>query len=174
MTSQTQSAPDILTAAGKLYDYLMAGTLSLETLQDSHIVEEIAQQLVQEKDVMRDKRTAKLWLLYLEMVEILSLCTTGWREGTGRDGMEWKTTAQHIFKKEDQVCSLTNSNTINLIAEIIHIDPQLLLQRLVTAGQCKYSLTEVFKYELFSYPPALFENKFIPREASKSTLADAL
>ena len=45
-TSQTQSAPDILTAAGKLYDDLMAGTLSLETLQDSQIVVEIAQQLV--------------------------------------------------------------------------------------------------------------------------------
>ena len=70
-TSQTQSAPDILTAAGKLYDDLMAGILSLETLQDSHIVEEIAQQLVQGKDAMRDKRTAKLWLQYLEMVEIL-------------------------------------------------------------------------------------------------------
>ena len=49
----------------------MAGTLSLETLQDSHIVEEIAQQLVHGKDAMRDKRTAKLWLQYLEMVEIL-------------------------------------------------------------------------------------------------------
>ena len=49
----------------------MSGTLSLETLQDSHIVEEIAQQLVQDKDAMRNKRTAKLWLLYLEMVEIL-------------------------------------------------------------------------------------------------------
>ena len=31
-TSQTQLAPDILTAAGILYDDLMAGTLSLETL----------------------------------------------------------------------------------------------------------------------------------------------
>ena len=70
-TSQTQSAPDILTAAGKLYDDIMAGTLSLETLQDSHIVEEIAQQLFQGKDAMRNKRTTKLWLQYLEMVEIL-------------------------------------------------------------------------------------------------------
>ena len=60
----------MLTTAGKLYDDLMAGTLSLETLHDSHIVEEIAQQLVQVKDAMRDKRTAKLWLLYLEIVEI--------------------------------------------------------------------------------------------------------
>ena len=52
-TSQKQSAPDILTAAGKLYNDLMTETLSLETLQDSHIVEEIAQQLVQSKDAMR-------------------------------------------------------------------------------------------------------------------------
>ena len=37
-TSQTQSSPNKLTAAGKLYDDLMAGTLSLETLQDSHTV----------------------------------------------------------------------------------------------------------------------------------------
>ena len=32
----------------------------------------------------------------------------------------------------------------------------------------------MFQYELCSYPPALFENKFTPREASKATLADAL
>ena len=49
----------------------MAGTLSLETLQNSHIVKEIGQQHVHGKDAMRDKRTAKLWLKYLEMVEIL-------------------------------------------------------------------------------------------------------
>ena len=70
-TSQTQSALDILTAAGKLYDDRMAGTLSLHILHDSNIGEEIAQQLVKGKDAMRDKRTAKLWLQYLEMVEIL-------------------------------------------------------------------------------------------------------
>ena len=56
-TSQTQSTPDILTAAGKLYDDLIAGTPSLETLQDS--------QPVHGKDAMRDKRTAELWLKYL-------------------------------------------------------------------------------------------------------------
>ena len=60
ITSQTQSAPDILTAAGKLYDDLMAGTPSLDTLQDAHIVQEIAQQLVKGKHAMRDKRTARL------------------------------------------------------------------------------------------------------------------
>ena len=44
----------------------------------------------------------------------------------------------------------------------------------MTAEQCKVNLAEVFQYEMCSYPPALFENKFTHREASKATLADAL
>ena len=66
-TSQTQSVLNILTDTGKRYDDPMSGTLSLETLQDSHIVKEIAKQLVQGKDAMR----GKLWLPHLEMVDIL-------------------------------------------------------------------------------------------------------
>ena len=87
--------------------------------------------------------------------------------------LEWmvgKTKAQHTFKKKRPSIPLSNSNTINVIDEVIHIDPQLLFQRLVTAGQCEENLVEVFQYELFSYPPALFENKFTSREDSKATL----
>ena len=90
------------------------------------------------------------------------------------EGMVGKTTAQHTFKKKDQVFPLSNSNTINVIDEVIQIDPQHLFQRLVTAEQFKDNLAEVFQYELISCSPALFENKFTPREASKATLADAL
>ena len=89
-------------------------------------------------------------------------------------GMVGKTTTQHPFKKKDQVCPLSNSNKIKVRDEVIHIDSPLLFQRLVTAGQCKDNLAEVFQYELCSYPPALLENKFTHREASKATLADAL
>ena len=53
----------------------------------------------------------------------------------GKKVLEGKTTAQHTFKKKDQVCPLSNSNTINVRDEVIHINPQLLFQRLVTAGQ---------------------------------------
>ena len=88
--------------------------------------------------------------------------------------MVGKTTAHNTFKKKYQVYPISNSNTINVIDEVIHIDPQLLFQRLVTAGQCKDNLAEVFQYALCSYPPALFENKFTPREASKATLTNAL
>ena len=54
-------------------------------------------------------------------------------DGKVLEGMVGKTPAQHTFKKKDQVCPLCNSNTINVIDEVIHIDPQLLFQRLVTA-----------------------------------------
>ena len=90
------------------------------------------------------------------------------------EGMVGKTTAQYTFKKKDQVFPLSNSNTIEFIDEVIHIDPKLLFQRLVTAGQYKDYLSEVFQHELFSNPPALFENNFTLREASNATLADAL
>lgn len=356
---QTQESPDILAAAGELYDDLMTGKISVETLQDSAIIDAIAQQLSVGKEAMQDKRTAKLWLQYLEMVEILltfiksertgnwqlslEMChrmlpflaaaghnnyakslhlylqnmqklqethpevykhfeegfhvvrrsdrywaglstdliieqvlmrslksTGGLTRGSGmtesqrlvwllstpacaqincamqdltsvtyatseqhkdvskarleRDmsdtlevleylkprspfgenptlhsiasgikadaavncdraqevgekiqaEMVGKTITQHTFKKKDQICPLSSSNTIKVRDEVVHIDPQLLFQRLVTAGQCSDNMAEVFQYELCSYPPALFESKFTPREASKSTLADAL
>ena len=44
------------------------------------------------------------------------------------EGMVGKATAQHTFKKKKQVCPLSNSNTINVRDEVIHIDPQLLFQ----------------------------------------------
>ena len=54
--------------------------------------------------------------------------------------------------------------------DFINIDPQLLFQRLVTAGTRNDNLAEVFEYELCSFPPALFENRTTPR----ASLADAL
>ena len=58
--------------------------------------------------------------------------------------------------------------------EVIHIDPQLLFQILVTVGIKSGNLAEVFQYELCSYPPALFENKDTLRLASKASLGEAL
>ena len=39
------------------------------------------------------------------------------------EGMVRKTTAPYTFKKKDQVCPLSNSNTIHVRDEVIHIDP---------------------------------------------------
>ena len=69
---------------------------------------------------------------------------------------------------------LSSINAVKLKDDAIYIDPQLLFQRLVTAGTRKDNLSEVFQYELCSYPSALFENRSTPRLANKAALADAL
>ena len=75
--------------------------------------------------------------------------------------------------KKDQVVPLQNSR-IKIGLEIVSNDPQLLFQRFV-AVRNKYSDCEdLFRYELCSYPAALFETSLLPREAKKPELANAL
>lgn len=77
--------------------------------------------------------------------------------------------------KHDFCCSYKEvANAVKLKNNVIRIDPQLLFQRLVTAGVRNDSLGEVFKYELCSFPPSLFEDKCTPRLPNKASLADVL
>ena len=64
--------------------------------------------------------------------------------------------------------------TVSVGSESVEIDPQLLFQRLITAGTNSGDLDNVFRYELCSYPPAIFKHTNIMLEADKPTLADAL
>jgi len=57
---------------------------------------------------------------------------------------------------------------------MVQVDPQLLFQRLVTAGKRCGELPLLFMYELCSYPPALFESSGMLRTAPKSFMADAM
>ena len=65
-------------------------------------------------------------------------------------------------------------NAVKLKDNVIRIDPQLLFQRLITAGIRHGSLGEVFKYKLCSFPPSLFEDKCTHRTPNTASLADAL
>lgn len=85
-----------------------------------------------------------------------------------------KNVQQHTFTKKSHVITLSNSKTIRIKDEVMHIDPQLLFQRLVSVGMQNKTRSEVFQYELCSYSTALFEDKFTPRFANKASLADAL
>ena len=51
----------------------------------------------------------------------------------------------------------------------IHIDSELIFQRLVTAGERTETLSELLKYELYSYPSSRFEHA-----ANKPVQTDAL
>lgn len=58
----------------------------------------------------------------------------------------------------------------------IQVDPQLLFQRLsiIATGGRFENPKSLFKYEMCSYPPALFDTSLLPRKANKPALADAI
>lgn len=58
--------------------------------------------------------------------------------------------------------------------EVVHIDLQLLFQRLVIAGSQADRLAETFKCELCGYPPALFETKTVLLPVNKPQIAKAI
>ena len=88
--------------------------------------------------------------------------------------MTGKKVLEHIFRKKEQVVTLTAS-AVQVNNEAIKIDSQLLFQRLITVGmRTEQQLYNIFKYELCSYPPALFEAKHVLRPANKPALADAI
>ena len=49
--------------------------------------------------------------------------------------MAGKTVVQHSLKTKDQICHLSNTNTIKIRDEVIHMDCQLLFKRPVAAVQ---------------------------------------
>lgn len=88
--------------------------------------------------------------------------------------MEGKLVQEHTFRRKDQAITLATKTSSKATEEEIHVDPQLLFQRLVAAGRHQEDLPEIFAYELCTYPPALFESRHMPLEANKATLAEAM
>ena len=81
----------------------------------------------------------------------------------------------YTFKKSLQVVTQASKSKIKVDGETVEVDPQLLFQRCTSAANGLFEdPSEIFRYELCSVPSALFENNGLPREAHKSTLADAL
>ena len=80
---------------------------------------------------------------------------------------------QHCFTKKDQAVTLSTS-AVKINNETIQIDPQLLFQRLITGETRNDQLEEIFQFELCSYPPTIFEARYVMRPANKPALADAI
>ena len=82
---------------------------------------------------------------------------------------------EHGFKRTDQVATMASKNLVKIDEDVVYVDPQLLFQRLVSAvGNIYEDKSEVFKYELSSYPSSLFESSTFLRQANKSLLADEI
>ncbi len=80
----------------------------------------------------------------------------------------------YSFTKSNQAVTLVMKCSVRICDEQVQVDPQLLFQRLITACKSVDDMESNFKYELCSYPPALFDMSFMPWEPQKSALADAL
>ena len=88
--------------------------------------------------------------------------------------MDGRTTAEYTFTKKIQVVTLGMKSSVKIDGEDIQIDPQFLFKRLITVVQSPEELESAFKYELCSYPAALFDSSLLLRDADKPTLADAI
>ena len=81
---------------------------------------------------------------------------------------------EFTFRKADQAMTLASRSTVKIKGEIVTVDPHLLFQRMITVGDRLEDLPSLFKYELCSHPPALFESSSLPLQANKAVLADVL
>ena len=81
------------TEAKLVYDGLMAGSLAISDIESSQELLRISSRLDDVKLKSSHARTSKLWLQYMEMVEILQLCIMAERTGN------WK---QHL-----NVCAIS-------------------------------------------------------------------
>ena len=76
-----QEFPELPNSAKEFNNGLLGGSIQLESLQDSDIVMAISKKINEEKKAMENRRTAKLWLQYLDMVEILLIFIKAERTG---------------------------------------------------------------------------------------------
>ena len=88
--------------------------------------------------------------------------------------MEGTTAADFTFKRSDQVVTLDSKAAVKIDGVSVQIDPQLLFQRLTIAAKASDNIEDIFKYELCSYPPALFDSSLLLREPQKPVLANTI
>lgn len=94
-------------------------------------------------------------------------------ETTILDKMTGQLVSGYSFKKKDHAVTMSTKSAVKVDGQPIHIDLMLLFQWLVTAEEQGNELASLFKYEISSYPMALFESPQVMLLPNKSQLADA-
>ena len=90
------------------------------------------------------------------------------------DSMTGIPVAQYTFKRSDQVTTLQSKSSVRVDGQPIHVDQELLFQRLIVAYNAIDDRKALFRFELCSYPSALFDDTLMPRAAQKAVLANAI
>ena len=83
------------------------------------------------------------------------------------------TVAEYTFKRNYQVITQATKSAIKIDGITVQIDPQVPFQKSTLAAKTTDNIRDVFKYELCSYPPALFDTSLLLREPQKPMLANA-
>ena len=78
-----------------------------------------------------------------------------------------------ILKKRDQTITLSTQSSVKIGGEAVQVDLQLLFQRLTESSKASRDMASVFKYELCSHPPALFDTSLLLRQPHTQLLTDA-
>ena len=81
---------------------------------------------------------------------------------------------EYTFKRKSHAVTLGSQTAVMIQGEAVQVDPQLLFQRLSIVACNGDDAAEAFRYELCSYPSALFESPRLLRQANKASLADAM
>lgn len=90
------------------------------------------------------------------------------------NGMLGKEVYNYALRKKHTVITMESNSKVQIDGEDVHIDPQLLFQRLVIISTQKGNLEDAFRYELCAFPAALFECRNVLLKANKPILASAI
>ena len=89
--------------------------------------------------------------------------------------MEGKAVIDYTFKKKNQAVTLGSKQNVKVDGEEVHVDSQLLFQRLVAVSESTLDdVEDLFSYELCEHPSSLFDTSGLLREANKPSLAKAI
>ena len=74
------------------------------------------------------------------------------------DTMEGMDALTYTCKRNRKVVTMAHKLSVKVDDDAIHVDPQLIFQRLIlVAGRVVDNVEAIFKYELCGYPAALFD-----------------
>ena len=88
--------------------------------------------------------------------------------------MDKQSPTEFSFKQREQAVTLAVQNSMKIKDEIIQINPNLIFQRLAAiASKSEDSLSNALKFELCTYPTALFDSVDVMKVPKKTQLTDA-
>ena len=88
--------------------------------------------------------------------------------------MTGKSATHYTFKHSSQAVTLAAKSSVRIESDTVQVDLQLLFHRLIVTWNRSDDIQGLFRYELCSYPAALFDSSLTLRQPQKPVLAKAI